>query len=889
MLTPGTKLGPYEIVAPIGAGGMGEVLRARDTRIGRDVAIKLLPADFAKDPERLRRFEIEARAAGSLNHPNLVTIHEFGVHGTTPYLVMELLEGETLRDKLGDTSLEASRARLPIRKALDLSQQLANGLAAAHQKGIIHRDLKPENVFVTEDGRLKILDFGLAKLVDGAGGNASESDVTRARGNTSPGSIMGTVGYMSPEQVRGQEVDHRTDIFACGAILYEMLSGHRAFHGMSSADAMSAILHEDPRELSSDNGQQVPPGIDRVVRRCLEKEKAQRFESAHDLAFALDAVGVSSSSHANYMASDPPHAGKQLLMGAIFAAVALIAAVTGVVAYRSGRSAAMPQTVTARQLTFAAGVEATPSIAPDGKTFVFVKGAPPHRQLFLQRVDGQTAIALSRSADDDDYQPAFSPDGSQIAFRSERDGGGIFVMGATGESVRRVTTNGFDPTWSPDGRQIAFASEAAIEPTSRNSVSALSIVDLSSAAVRQFPAAGDVMQPVFSPHGKRIAFWGLPITAGGQRDLSTVAVNGDAASVVLATNDAALDWNPVWAPDGKSLIFSSDRGGTVNLWRLPIDEESGKPTGPPEPIAVPAMWAGRLSISSDGRHLLYVSRTRTEEIRRGTFDPVTEKMTIDATPVLSGSTVTRNRAISPDGKWITFSTDARQEDVFIMRADGSDLRQLTNDIARDRGCSWTPDSSRVVFYSARTGKYDAWSIRVDGSGLTQLTSGAQVNFPLVSPDGRRLAFFDLQTARVATIGDKPATTFETLPPLPGREQFFPTSWSHDGTKLFGTVWRINDGVWIYSFADKTYRHITMTEEAIPPDPATAVGRTAQIDDHRLIATTGGNHVVVADIVTGAVRPIGLAGASFTPDGKMFLTGTTHTEEDVWLATLGDGK
>lgn len=888
MLAAGTRLGPYEIVAPIGAGGMGEVLRARDTRIGREVAIKLLPSDVGKDPERLRRFEIEARAAGSLNHPNLVTIHEFGVHGSTPYLVMELLEGETLREKLGDTLTDASRARLPIRKALDLSQQLASGLAAAHQKGIVHRDLKPENVFVTQDGRLKILDFGLAKLVGATAADASESDVTRARGNTLPGAIMGTVGYMAPEQVRGQDVDHRTDIFACGAILYEMLSGHRAFHGASSADAMSAILHEDPRELSSATGQQVPPAVDRVVRRCLEKEKTQRFESARDLAFALDAVGVSSSSHDQFVVSEPPHAGKQALIAAVAAVAALIAGVAGVIAYRAGRAASAPVKLTARQLTFNAGLDTAPSIAPDGKTFVFVKGDSPHRQLFLQRVDGQTPIALSKSPDDDDYSPAFSPDGSQIAFRSERDQGGIFIMGATGESVRRLTTTGYNPAWSPDGRQIAFASEETDEPTSRNSVSTLSVVDVATGAVRQL-AAGDAMQPVFSPHGKRIAFWGLP-SKGGQRDLSTIGVDGDPKSLVLATNDAPLDWSPIWAPDGRSLIFSSDRGGTMNIWRLPIDEETGKPTGPPQPIAVPATWAGWVSLSSDGKQLLYVARMRTEEIRRGTFDPATERMQVDATPVLSGSILTRNKALSPDGKWITFSTDARQEDVFIMRTDGSDLRQLTNDLDRDRGCSWTPDSSRVVFYSARSGTYDAWSIRIDGSGLTQLTKGLAVNFPIVSPDGTRLAFFDLKNMRVITIRDQPATTAETLPPIPKPDaHFFASSWSHDGTKLIGTTWGSAEGIWIYSFADGKYQHIAVPADDGVADPSTSVGRTAQIDENRFIATMPGERVVVGDLRTGTIRTIGTARAAFSSNARNFLTSTVHTEEDVWQVTLDDAK
>ena len=337
-LTTGSRVGPYEITGRVGAGGMGEVLRARDTRIGRDVAIKVLPDSVAADPDRLRRFEQEARATGTLNHPNLVTVHDMGTHEGTPYLVMELLEGETLREKLGDTLL-TSTARIPVRKAMDYAQQLATGLAAAHEKGIIHRDLKPDNVFVTKDGRLKILDFGLAKVVDG-GTSDDPAAATRAR-NTSPGTMLGTVGYMSPEQVRGQETDQRTDIFAAGAILYEMVSGQRAFGGGSAADTMSAILSKDPPELGSSPGHEVSPIVDRVIRRCLEKERGQRFESARDLAFALEAVTSSSVSHGALVAEAAPSRTKVSLAWALLALL-LVAGLAAFTAYRVGRAAVKP-------------------------------------------------------------------------------------------------------------------------------------------------------------------------------------------------------------------------------------------------------------------------------------------------------------------------------------------------------------------------------------------------------------------------------------------------------------------------------------------------------------------------------------------------------------------
>src|SRR5437660_1166925 len=281
----GTKLGRYEIRAKIGEGGMGEVYRARDTQLGRDVAVKVLPSSYSVDEHRLSRFEQEASAASALNHPNILIVHDIGSHDGSPYVVSELLEGETLRKRI-------SGAALAQRRAIGYALEIANGLAAANEKGIVHRDLKPDNIFITKDARMKILDFGIAKLTQ-AEGSQSQTDIPTRRVDTGPGIVMGTVGYMSPEQVRGKGVDHRSDIFSFGAILYEMLSGHRAFQGESAADTMSAILKEDPPDLS-DTNQNISSALERLVNRCLEKNPEARFHSASDLAFALEAISGSS-------------------------------------------------------------------------------------------------------------------------------------------------------------------------------------------------------------------------------------------------------------------------------------------------------------------------------------------------------------------------------------------------------------------------------------------------------------------------------------------------------------------------------------------------------------------------------------------------------------------
>ena len=331
-LSAGTKLGPYEVLAPIGAGGMGEVYRARDERLKREVAVKVLPASFSTDPDRLRRFEQEAQTAGGLNHPNITAVHDLGTHDGAPYIVTELLEGETLRARL-------SGGALSVRKATDYAVQVAHGLAAAHEKGIVHRDLKPENLFVTNDGRVKILDFGLAKLTQADGAVGPQTNLpTLDGGGTEPGVVLGTLGYMSPEQVKGKAADGRSDIFAFGAILYEMLSGSRAFHRDTSAETMSAILREDPPDLSATN-KNVQPGLERVVRHCLEKNPEERFHSAHDLAFDLEALsGLSgaAASASGAAAHARPRPAWRTLVGAVLAT----ALACGVAAYFAIRNAA---------------------------------------------------------------------------------------------------------------------------------------------------------------------------------------------------------------------------------------------------------------------------------------------------------------------------------------------------------------------------------------------------------------------------------------------------------------------------------------------------------------------------------------------------------------------
>jgi Tol biopolymer transport system component len=868
---------------------MGEVWRARDTRIGREVALKVLPPAFVADRDRLRRFEQEARAAGTLNHPNLVTIHDLGSADGTPYVAMELLEGETLREKM---ELHGAAVRLPIRKAIDYSVQIANGLAAAHEKGIVHRDLKPENIFITRDGRAKILDFGLAKLKPET--DAGKTDARTQQRDTSPGTVVGTAGYMSPEQVRGQEVDHRSDIFSFGAILYEMLSGRRAFKGDSSVETMSAILKEDPPDLSAADGS-IPPVIDLVVRHCLEKNREERFQSARDLAFDLERISsVSGSSPAVAVSKTRG----RWIAPTIAAAIAVIAIVViaVAVAWRAGYRAATAvkpasSVRTFKLLTNQAGVQDFPSFAPEGKTFVYVSKASGKADIYFKRVDGRNAINLTKDSQAANTQPAFSPDGSQIAFRSERDGGGIFIMGATGESVRRLTDFGFNPTWSPDGSEIAVSTESTeLQPQSRPGSSIVDVIDVRTGTKREIvDRAHDGVQPSWSPRGDRIAYWAIT-GGGGQRDLFTVDPHADnpRQTIVRVTNDPALDWNPVWSPDGKYLYFGSDRDGTMNLWRVPMDEHSGKPLGPPESASLPTQFAAHFSFARNTGALAYASVNLSDSIWRVPFDPVSLRVSGEPTAIIGGAMLLlrfEGNPISPDGKWIAFSNIGGQEDLFIARTDGSEIRQLTNDPEKDRGPSWSLDGKRIYFYSQRPNRYEVWSIGVDGSGLRQVshTSGESFLWPSMMPDGHTLSVVNSTDTYLMPLNpDGTATRVEPLPPMPNPgDHFTSPALSPDGKRFAGStglaMFGSTPGIWIYSFDSKRYERLIDRGDFGQWLP----------DGKRLLFRDGGN-ISVIDLATKKVRPIPLPHpvSSFVlaPDGRALYLQERTSEADIWMVT-----
>jgi Tol biopolymer transport system component len=883
----GSRLGPYEITAKLGEGGMGEVYRATDPKLGREVAIKVLPQPVATDPAALERFEAEARAVAALSHPNILSIFDFGSSGETAYAVTELLEGKTLREQL-------ESGALPLRKVVDFGAQIARGLAAAHERGVVHRDLKPANLFLTRDGRMKILDFGLAKQVlpgDGAGAPTLGPA-------TAPGTVLGTVGYMSPEQVRGEPADERSDLFSLGAVLYEMATGRRAFERATAAETMTAILREEPADLESTSAA-VPPGLARVIHHCLEKNPRERFRSAEDLAFALDSLAGGATSSASAL-SAPQHGSARMPKAWLFAAVGLLAAAGAFVAGRASRTAA-PAAIAAvpsqpalfRQLTDFHGVETTPALSPDGKDVVYASDASGNLDLYRLRVGGGKATLLTADSPGDDWMPAFSPDGERIAFRSERDGGGIFVMGSTGESVRRLTDFGYDPSWSPDGREIVVAGGVANYPSDLSaSFTDLWVVDVETGNRRLIGKGINAMGPRWAPHGQRIAFWTRRGTSG-QRDIFTIAADGSQANAAATdiTNDAALDWSPAWSPDGGTLYFSSNRGGTMNLWRVPIDEPSGKTSGEAQSVTAPSAWCGEVSFANDGRHFVYTTLDWRSRLVRAPFDPRTLALAGPAQTVFETGRPVRDHQLSRDGKSVVISQIGAQEDLAVERLDGGGYLRLTDDTFRDRGPSWSPDGKEILFYSDRSGGYELWLIHPDGSGLRQLTrqGTGSTNFPQWSPDGARIAYASMGAGwYMLDMRSPEAPQAPALQPAVAADaDFWPLSWTRDGGRIAGLAVQRDGrvrGISVFDLAKQTY-------EAALTEPI-RFGWAKWLGDNRHLVVRRERGITLLDTVTHQVRPLVSVGGYWigesvdvSADDRWITWTETATEGDLWLAEM----
>jgi Tol biopolymer transport system component len=770
-LKAGERVGHYEILGALGAGGMGVVYSARDTRLGRKVALKLLPTYFSHDEDRLRRFEQEARAASALSHPNILSIYDIGAHEGSPYVVSELLEGETLRDRLGGGAL-------PQRKATDYALQLARGLAAAHERGIIHRDLKPENIFVTKDGRVKILDFGLVKLVAPVVGREAQSDVPTRKVNTESGVIMGTAGYMSPEQVRGGPTDHRSDIFSFGAVLYEMLSGKRAFHGDSTVETLNAILKEEPPDLSETHAG-ISPALSRLVHRCLEKNPTERFHSASDLAFALESLtGLTSSTS---KALGPVRAGfiNRERAAWIIAGVLLLSALAFAFFYFRRApteakvtrfSVAPPDNAIFEFNDFPYPV----AVSPDGRSLALITRIEGRTQLWLRALDSLTAQPLSGT--EGGSAPFWSPDSRFIGFFAE---GKLKKIDVENGAVQLVCDAGVGPNnaaWSNAGVILFSISQSGL--------------------FRVAAAGGDPVQvrkpnppqeialfwPQFLPDGRHFLFTALS-TDGTQ--IIAGALDSDETKLVMKVNSRA-----VYASPGYVLYL---REGT--LLAHPFDAKTLSLTGEPTPIAehiqnFSPTGGAAFSVSENGvlayqsgtvgSRLVLFNRAGKEVGSVGAsadfvaprFSPDGQKVAVTIIDPRTGTndiwiydlargTSTRftfeagteNRPVwSPDGRQIAFAADEKGQPPYVHLKSLNDAGTGAGLVAPSwvqAACDWSKDGQLI---------YEEWSpetgadlLLLPMSGERKPVSFLQTRFneseARFSPDGKWVAYISDESGK----------------------------------------------------------------------------------------------------------------------------------------------
>ena len=769
-LTSGTKLEPYEIVSALGAGGMGEVYRARDERLGRDVALKILPESFAHDPDRLHRFEQEARAVAALNHPNILAVFDIGRHNGSPFLVSELLEGDSLRAAL-------DRGALPQRKTIEYGVQIAHGLAAAHEKGIVHRDLKPENVFITKDGRIKILDFGLAKLAQKAGDGLEE--VTLAGSNTEAGLVMGTASYMAPEQVRGEAADPRTDIFAFGAVLYEMLAGVRAFRRDTAAETMTAVLNDDPPELS-DPGRLVSPALERIVRRCLEKSPEQRFQSARDLSFALSALSGTETSGVRAAAAAPRRLPVLLWLTAALA-LAAVAAVTWFVARR-------PAATTRLQFAIAVPEEMSVShmaLSRDGTMLAFVSpeastGLP---MIYVQHI-GSPGVALLSGTENASF-PFWSPDGAYIAFFAN---GKLQKMPATG-GTPQVLANVLSARGGSWGSQnvIIYAPDTG-SGLWRVNADGTGIAPVTQDMLILHKEQQTHRWPVFLPDGKRFLYFAGNFTNVKNDQASAIylgSLDGKDSKLVLRCH-SSFDF------DSQSLFYADDQRQLVSVG---FDPSTGKVSGNITPVAKqvgfqPSTYWAAIAVSTNGT-LIYNTGVGAAMSVLTWMDRSGKELSRIGDPG-----VMANPSLSPDGTRVAVDVadlKANNVDVWLMSTNGASNARFTFDPAEEVTGVWSRDGSMLAYRSIVTDGATIFSKRTSGlEREKQLTKPLSVDDFVPncwSVDGQQILFTE----------QAPGHSFLALLSVPG-EAITPLL----NTKANETNGQISpDGKWVAYASDES--------------------------------------------------------------------------------------
>ena len=758
-LIPGTRIGPYEVKAKLGEGGMGAVYRAQDSRLDREVAIKVLPAVLSKDEDRLRRFEQEARATSALNHPNILTVYDIGEHDGSPFIVAELLNGEELRRRV-------ENGPIPVRKALDYARQIVAGLSAAHEKGIVHRDLKPENIFITADDRVKILDFGLAKLAEAAEVGGGHGETRISAGHTSIGVVLGTPAYMSPEQVRGGASDQRSDIFSFGVILYEMLTGRKPFHGDSVVELMNAILKEDVPEFDEDS--RIPPALDKIMRRCLDKRPAHRFHSAHDLGFALEALSTptsssSSSSVGRSTAIDRPETGEPAL--------------------------AAPKRKNYREL--AAWMIALGMTIAVGALGAFLALAPPQGS-----TDEPLVFApMMPWRDGELSSPAVSPDGARIAFIQRQPGGDVIAVRSLGspqsQPIKGTTgVRSGSLFWSPDGRSLGFFAGGKLRTVETTTGKIEELADVASGSGGAWGPDGTIL---FNPDERAPIF--------------RVSSSGGPATPVTSLEDKiaqAHRW-PQFLPDGRHFIYVA-WGGTIVRRPIQLASLDGGPSK--------TIFEADSAAVVAGNHYIFV-QDAPPRLMAQAFNPSTFEVEGRPRPLLDEDNVdfnwyTGEPMLSASSRLLVYSTGNR---AMAMPTWFSRTGQVLSEIAGGTAVYYDPAISAdgttlaIEVYDPDRGTSDLMTVDVTRGASSRLTSAPGFEAGATwSPDGRRIAFSSDEKDTGATLRVKSATGAGDEEVLLKRHAY-PSDWSRDSRYLLFTV----DGgatgrdVWVYDFEQRAAR------------------------------------------------------------------------------------
>jgi serine/threonine protein kinase/tricorn protease-like protein len=751
----GQSIGPYAVVSQIGQGGMGEVYLAEDARLSRKVAIKLLPAAFSVDQDRLRRFKQEAQAASALNHPNIVTIHEIGHTAGTHYIVTEYVEGETLREHI-------KRGKLSLAEALEIARQVASALEAAHAAGIVHRDIKPENVMLRGDGLVKVLDFGLAKLAP-----TTESDKLTLPELTKTGVVMGTVNYMSPEQVRGEKVDQRTDIFSLGVVLYEMVTGQRPFQGQSWVDVQHAIIHQEPLPAVALNSR-LPVEVTDILGKALAKQLSERYRHAGD--FELDLRRLKRAVESNSLTGARekttarqevwwPSRRAKLILATLATVLIALSALAGWWLGRSGQAPARTvslEGVILTPLTTDAGYEGEPTFSPDGLTIAYVANRTGNFEVFLKQISGGPDINLTNNLADD-VQPAFSPDGKQIAFVSSRSGssdlyypgydlppvgGDIWVMPALGGAPRRIVDGGNFPSWSSDGSTVLYTSGAQFGQK-------LHRVNAQGGEPQEIPVNFEtgtestprfLLCPRYSSDDRWIVFE-VDRSGIGSRDVYVINGEGGEAQHI------AVGQSPVWSSDSTAVIYSNgERGKNYTLWQVPFSIEHGRAAGKPEPLTVSPGRNVHASISRDGRQIAFAALEISSNAETVAFDAETGREQGAPQPFTDGSGVTYFQDLTADGRAIVFEArNSMGSHLWRMDRDGTPVQLTSDPDLSDTYPLWSPAGYTIAF-NRRSAKEPlaatgVWLMAADGGNPHLLVENA--GFFSWMPDGRRIVYLSL--------------------------------------------------------------------------------------------------------------------------------------------------